>query len=145
MTLGTNNDMKSKTKLWLGLATLVASLAILILVALSAIGFGPNLGLPFGYYGKFNRVLGQIEGNPELEVIRTTLHRDMELEDFYITVRTQDEREVRLRFEKAHTRQLTDLLQELKKEGIALDNNGTVQNVECKLLKKRLNDNNQKF
>ena len=110
--------MKSKTKLWLGLATLVASLAILILVALSAIGFGPNLGLPFGYYGKFNRVLGQVEGNPEFEVIRTTLHRDMALEDFYITVRTQDEREVRLRFEGADTRPISSLLQELKNVGM---------------------------
>ena len=107
--------MKSKTKLWLGLATLVASLAILILVALSAIGFGPNLGLPFGYYGQFNRVLAHIEADTELEVIRTTLHRDTALEDFYFTVRTQDEREVRLRFEEAHTRPLGDLLQELDK------------------------------
>ena len=105
-------------KLWLGLATLVASLSILLLGSLSAIGFGPNLGLPFGYYGKFNQVLGQIEGNPELEVIRTTLHQDITLEDFYITVQTQDGREVRLRFEEAHTRPLSDLLQELKKVGM---------------------------
>lgn len=119
--LGTNIDMKSKTKLRLGLATLVASLAILILVALSAIGFGPNLGLPFGYYGQFNRVLARVEANPELEIIRTTLHRDLALEDFYITVRTQDEREVRLRFEEAHTRQLSDLLQELEKVGMRED------------------------
>ena len=110
--------MKTKTKLWLGLSTLAASLAILILVALSAIGFGPNLGLPFGYYGKFNRVLAGVEADPELEVIRTTLHRDMALEDFYITVRTQDKREVRLQFEEAHTRPLSDLLQELKKVGM---------------------------
>ena len=110
--------MKRKTKLWLGLATLVASLSILLLGALDRIGIGPNLGLPFGYYGKFNRVLARVEANPELEVIRTTLHRDMALEDFYITVRTQDEREVRLRFEEAHTRPLSGLLQELKKVGM---------------------------
>ena len=110
--------MKRKTKLWLGLATLVASLSILLLGALDRIGIGPNLGLPFGYYGRFNRILARIEANPELEVIRTTLHRDMALEDFYITVRTQDEREVRLRFEEAHTRPLSDLLKELKKVGM---------------------------
>ncbi|MDC0311601.1 hypothetical protein OAM04_00085 [bacterium] len=110
--------MKSKTKFWLGLATLVASLSILITLALDRIGIGPNLGLPFGYYGQFNQVLARVEANPELEVIRTTLHRDMALEDFYITVRTQDEREVRLRFEEAHTRPLSDLLQELKKAGM---------------------------
>ena len=121
MTVSTNNDMKTKTKLWLALSTLAASLVILILIALSAIGFAPNLGLPFGYYGKFNRVLARVETDPELEVIRTTLHRDIMLEDFYITVRTRDEREVRLRFEEAHKRQLSDLLQELKKVGVRED------------------------
>ena len=110
--------MKRKTKLWLGLATLVASLSVLPLAALNCIGIGPNLGLPFGYYGQFNRVLARVEANSELEVTRTTLHRDMALEDFYITVRTQDEREVRLRFEEAHTRPLSDLLQELGKVGM---------------------------
>ena len=110
--------MKLKKKHWLGLAALVASLSILILFALDRIGIGPNLDLPFGYYGKFNRVLAHVEANPELEVVRTTLHRDAALEDFYITVRTQDEREVRLRFEEAHTRPLSDLLQELKRVGM---------------------------
>ena len=110
--------MRWKTKLWLGPATLIASLSILSLLALDSVGIGPNLGLPFGYYGQFNRILARIEANPELEVTRTTLHRDMALEDFYITVRMQDEREVRLRFEEAHTRPLSDLLQELKQVGM---------------------------
>ena len=110
--------MKSKTKFWLGLTTLVVSLSVLILLGLDRIGIGPNLGLPFGYYGQFNRVLARVEANPELEVIRTTLHRDAALEDFYITVRTQGAREVRLRFEEAHTRSFSDLLQELSKAGM---------------------------
>ena len=91
---------------------------MLILVGLDRMGIGPNLGLPFGYYGQFNQVLSRVEANPELEVVKTTLHRDAALEDFYITVRTQDEREVRLRFEEAHTRPFSELLQELKKVGI---------------------------
>ena len=99
---------------WAGLLVLVG----LILLALDRIGIGPNLGFPFGYYGQFNRVLARVEANPELEVVRTTLHRDRALEDFYITVRTPDEREVRLRFEEAHTRPLSDLLQELEKVGM---------------------------
>lgn len=110
--------MKSQTKLGLFVSALITSLAILILVAISAIGIGPNLGLPFGYYGKFNRVLADIRANPELQVIQTSLHQDLELEDFYITVRTKDQREVRLRFEDAHTRQLSDLLQEIEKAGM---------------------------
>ena len=83
--------MKSTPKFWLGLATMVVSLSVLILLGLDRIGIGPNLGLPFGYYGQFNRVLARVEANPELEVIQTKLHRDLALEDFYITVRTQDD------------------------------------------------------
>lgn len=107
--------MKSYTKYWLGLASLVASLSVLTLL-LDCIGFGPNLGLPFGYYGKFNRVLSHVEANPDLEVVQTTLHRDLSLEDFYITVRTQDGHEVRLQFEEAHKRPLGNLLQELERQ-----------------------------
>ncbi|MDA7621958.1 hypothetical protein N8646_00700 [bacterium] len=109
--------MKSKTKLWLGGAALVALMAALVLLGLDRMGIGPNVGLPFGYYGKFNRVLAHAEANPKLEVIRTTLHRDAALEDFYMTILTHDDHEVRLRFEEAHTRPLSDLLQELEKVG----------------------------
>ncbi len=59
-------------------------------------GIGPSLGFPIGYYGRFNRILARVEANPQLEVIRTILYRDITLEDFFITVLTQDEREVRL-------------------------------------------------
>jgi len=110
--------MTRKKKLWLGLATLVASLSILFFVAVDRMGIGPNLGLPFGYYGRFNQVLARIEASPDVEVVRTTLHRDLALEDFYITVRTQDEGEVRLRFEEAHTRPFGELVQELKRVGL---------------------------
>ena len=110
--------MKSNTNFWLGLATLLISLSVLVLLGLDRIGIGPNLGLPFGYYGQFNRVLAHVEANPKLDVIRTTLHRDTALEDFYITVRTQDEGEVRLRFEEAHTRPFSELVQELKRVGL---------------------------
>ena len=110
--------MKRKRKLWLGLATLAGSFSIMFFLTVDLIGIGPNLGLPFGYYGRFNQINARIEANPELEVVRTTLHRDTALEDFYITVRTEDEREVRLRFEEAHTRPFSELLQELKKVGV---------------------------
>ncbi|MFT5107177.1 MAG: beta-lactamase regulating signal transducer with metallopeptidase domain [Pseudoalteromonas tetraodonis] len=73
---------------------------------------------PSGYYEKFDRVLAHVEANPKLQVIGTTLHEDTELEDFYITVRTRKGREVRLRFEEAHTRSINDLLGELKKVGM---------------------------
>jgi hypothetical protein len=111
-------DMKRKTKFYVGLISLFFSFLILLIVALDLMGIGPNLGLPFGYYGKFNRVIARVEDNPNHKIIRTTLHRDIELEDFYITVQMQDEREVRLRFEGADTRSLSELFQELEKVGM---------------------------
>ena len=113
--------MKSKRKLWPRLATLCASLlvlAALLFVACDFLGIAPNIGLPVGYYGRFNRVLARIDASPDIVVVRTTLHRDLELEDFYITVRTQDDREVRLRFGEAHTRPYDELVQELKRVGL---------------------------
>lgn len=107
-----------KQRRWPRRALLVVTLSGMSLLSLDLIGLGPNLGLSIGYYGRFNRVLARIQASPDIEVIRTTLHRDEALEDFYITVRTQDEREVRLRFEEAHTRPFSELVQELKRVGL---------------------------
>lgn len=107
-----------KQRSWPQRALLVAALAGLGLLGLDRMGIGPNLGLPFGYFGRFNRVLARIQASPDVEVLRTTLHRDMALEDFYITVRTQDEGEVLLCFEEAHTRPFSELLLELKRVGL---------------------------
>jgi len=96
---------------------LVVLVSGMMVLGLDLLGFGPNLGLPFGYYGRFNRVLARVEARPDVEVIQTTLHRDLALEDFYITVRTQDAHELRLCFEEAHTRPFNELLQELERVG----------------------------
>ena len=58
------------------------------------------------------------QASSDIEVVRTTLHRDRALEDFYITVRTPDGREVRLCFEQADTRPFSELVAELKKVGL---------------------------
>lgn len=110
--------MKRNRKTYLGLAALAASLSILFFVAVDLIGIGPNMGLPFGYFGRFNRILARIEANPELEVTRVGLHRDATLEDFYITVRTPTDGEVHLRFEGAPDRPFGELLEELEKVGM---------------------------
>ena len=43
--------MELKMKLWIG-GTMLLIFSTLTIVALDRIGIGPNLGLPFGYYGK---------------------------------------------------------------------------------------------
>lgn len=100
------------------LAATLTLLTVMGLLGLDLMGIGPNLGLPVGYYGRFNRVLARIEASPDIEVIGTILHRDQELEDFYITVRLQDGREARLCFEDAHTRPFSELVEELKRIGL---------------------------
>lgn len=100
------------------LGATLACLGVAVLAGLDWIGIGPNLGLHFGYYGRFNRVMARIEANPGVQVVDTKLHRDMQLEDFYITVRMRDDRELRLRFEEAHTRPFPELELELEKAGL---------------------------
>lgn len=106
---------------WPLVALLVTTFSLLIVAVLASLdwlGVGPNMGLHVGYYGRLNRVLDRIEASPKVEVLGTTLHRDMQLEDFYISVRTEDQREVRLCFEEAHTRPFPELLKELEKVGL---------------------------
>ena len=94
---------------------LAATLALLVL---DYLGCSPNLGLHYGYYGRLNRILTRIQENPEIEVVRTSLHRDTTLEDFYIIVRMPDDREVHLGFESANTKPFNELAEELKRIGL---------------------------
>lgn len=79
---------------------------------------GPNLGLPFGYYGKLNQVVARIEANPGVEIVETLLHKDLTLEDFSITVRRGDEPAIELDFGGASERPMSELFQELEKVGL---------------------------
>lgn len=97
-----------KRGLWL--ATL---LVLLVQLAYLPRPRGPNLGLPFGYFGKFNRITAEIESRPGVEIVDVALHRDLTLEDFWITVRLPDGQEVELAFPNANVRSFQDLAQEL--------------------------------
>lgn len=110
--------MKEKRRIGLGLAALATALLVLSFLAVDFLGIGPNLGVPFGYYGRFNRILSRVEAVPGLEVTQVLLHRDMTLEDFSITVQTPGEGEVQLHFEDASGRPFADLLGELQKIGL---------------------------
>ena len=104
------------------LTLLLASCAVVtgaVLLGLSVFtGVGPNLGLPFGYYGKLNQVVARIEANPGVEIVETLLHRDLTLEDFSITVRRGDEPAIELDFGGASERPMSELFQELEKVGL---------------------------
>ncbi|MFK7739564.1 MAG: hypothetical protein AB8H80_04505 [Planctomycetota bacterium] len=113
--------MQIKRPFWPRIALLAATILALvglILAGLDQVGIGPNLGLRFGYFGRFNRILARIEASAKVEVVATSLHRDLQLEDFYVTVLTTDGRKVKLAFEEAHTRPFKELCQELQKVGL---------------------------
>lgn len=103
---------------WPRRTLLVLLLVGMALLGLDLLGLGPNVGLPVGYYGRFNRVVARIEASPDVEVVRTILHRDAALEDFTITVRTPDRVELQLVFGEAHTRPFDELVQQLERVGL---------------------------
>ena len=73
-----------------------------------AIGFGPNFWGSFEYYENSVEYFSYIEDDNALEVIETTLHGDIELEDIHIMVRTKEGHEISLQFEEAHKRTIND-------------------------------------
>jgi hypothetical protein len=50
--------------------------------------FVPNIGLPFGYYGKFNLVRRQLRQIPGIRILGSHQHKDVSLEDFWFTLQT---------------------------------------------------------
>jgi hypothetical protein len=69
----------------------------------------PNLGLPLGYYGKFNRVMHALSGCSGVSISHVGMHRDFALEDFWIDVRIPSGESRRLAFDNANIRSYADL------------------------------------
>ena len=109
-------SLRSRVTLLLASCAFVAG-AVLLGVCVFT-GVGPNLGLPFGYYGKLNQVVARIEANPGVEIVQTLLHRDLTLEDFSITVRRGDEPEIDLDFGGASETPISELFEALEQAGL---------------------------
>jgi hypothetical protein len=92
----------------------VCAAAMTIHFTFSPFLIASNIGLPFGYYGKLNRIRGELEARPGFKVVSIAMHRDWSLEDFWITVRRADGTEAKLAFENSNTRSLSDLRRELQ-------------------------------
>lgn len=56
------------------------------LALLSLTVFGPNLGMPFGYYGKLNRVVSALDALLNVDVVDVRMNRDVSLEEFSVDV-----------------------------------------------------------
>lgn len=50
----------------------------------------PNVGLPFGYYGQFNRVHHRLRQIDALEIVDYHQHKDIMLEDFWFVLQTEN-------------------------------------------------------
>ena len=66
-----------------------------------ASGTYPNVGLPFGYYGKFNRMQRLLDACPGFEIRDSWQHRDLTLEDFGFTLEEPGGRRLELEFDGA--------------------------------------------
>lgn len=109
-------SLRSRLTLLLASCAFVAG-AVLLGVCVFT-GVGPNLGLPFGYYGKLNQVVARIETNPGVEIVQTLLHRDVTLEDFSITVRRYGGPEIELEFGGASEASISELFEKLEQAGL---------------------------
>lgn len=66
-----------------------ATLCFCILSALLIASYiGPNIGLPFGYYGEFNRVEHRLKKISAVTILDYSTHHDLTLEDFGFILQT---------------------------------------------------------
>lgn len=87
---------KMLTILVLAVVPIVAILAWILFVVFSCLS--PNVGLPFGYYGEYNRVRSKLKRVPGIQVVSTHLHKDITLEDFGFVLQTDNGLRFRLQF-----------------------------------------------
>ncbi len=87
--------------------TWIVSIALAVPIALGwiyaaglyfGIGIAGREGWTIGYYGKFNRVRNVTEHMPDVQIIDTWQHRDVTLEDFGFTIRSDSGRTAEVNF-----------------------------------------------
>ena len=83
--------MKRK-KMLLGIllgVVLVGILSLLIFLVCPIYSYlAPIIGLPFDYYGEFNRVRHRLEQVSGVQILSYHQHKDITLEDFWFTIQT---------------------------------------------------------
>ena len=85
--------------------TWIISVALAVPIALGSLyaaglyfGMVGREGWTIGYYGKFNRVRNVIEHMPDVRIIDTWQHRDVTLEDFGFTIRSDSGQTIKVNF-----------------------------------------------
>jgi hypothetical protein len=88
---------------------IVAAVGVLVGVSSLWTPLVPNFGIPFGYFGKLNRVLSYLRSCPAVTVLDVGQHQDLTLEDFWVTVRLPDGSTAELDFSNANIRPFSEL------------------------------------
>ncbi len=88
---------------WVKRAALGLVLAIggLFTVAAIEIGFHPNVGLPFGYYARLNRVKSRIKEIPHAQILHLSCNYDLTIEEIDVRILIDTQYEVTLSFPQA--------------------------------------------
>ncbi|UCG56625.1 MAG: hypothetical protein JSU70_17395 [Phycisphaerales bacterium] len=76
----------------------------------------PNIGLPVGYYGQFNRVKWRLNRVAGIRILGYHQHKDLSLEDFWFYLQTEDGLKFDLKF--SHVAKTYELFE--KADGLAV-------------------------
>ena len=87
-------------------------LAIAIFMVVSIFTpFGPNFGLPVGYYGKLNRIKSRVDKLPGVKVVGVRGNYDITLEEFSIDVLVHGKHRDSLYFPERPMQQLLPIIE----------------------------------
>jgi len=80
---------------------IVVAVVSLVGVGGSYVGFLPNLGVPFGYYGDLNRTAAKLKRIQNVQIKGVRCNLDLTLEDFTFDLQVADEFDVSLFFHES--------------------------------------------
>ena len=86
--------------------------------------FFPNIGLPLGYYRKFNRVKHRLKQVSGIQIYGYHQHKDVSFEDFWFTVQTEGGLKIDLQF--SHVAKTYELFDHADGLGVMTPNSGKV-------------------
>lgn len=87
---------------WFAAAVVLLAVAACLFVSPIS-GILPNVGLPFGYYGKLNKVKAQLRSLPNVQILGVRGNYDITLEDFTFDLRIDGKYAASLYFREAPT------------------------------------------
>ncbi len=120
MFLGIRIGKRMKIMLGVVLVGILPPLIFSVCPAYSS--FAPNIGLPFGYYGQFNRVKHRLKQVGGIQILKSHQHKDLSLEDFWFVIQTEGDLKLDLQF--SHVAKTYELFAHADGLGVMNSNSG---------------------